>query len=85
MLLADLTETGVLQISSIIITCNNYCFIVSLKLTEPFIRCLGFKQSGFLHLYLQASEQSEISRESTVSVVCTPGREQQLCRGGGVV
>ncbi len=36
---------------------------------------LGFKESAFVHLYLQASEPSEISVESVASVMFTPGRQ----------
>lgn len=37
----------------------------------------SFKQTVFVHLHLQASEPSKISVESIVSVMFTPGREQQ--------
>lgn len=44
-----------------------------------FAQCFGFKQSAFVHFYLQASEPNEIS----VSVMFIPGREQQQrwCEG----
>lgn len=61
-------------IATVIIYYNSYSCVWLVKLAKS---ALVLNQTAFVHLYLQACGPSEISVESTVSVMFTPGREQQ--------